>query len=113
MFDLFRRARPVIEDTFKARVDRFWKWFVSNSEAMLSTIDDKRCGDLQDDVSRQVDGLGPEFGWVFGPGENGARHSFTASSALCRQPCCGSESARSKLEHQGWGIVRSCASLLA
>lgn len=77
MFDLFRRARPVTENTFKARVDRFWKWFASNSEAMLSAIDDKRCGDLQDDVSRQVDGLGPGFGWVFGPGENGARHSFT------------------------------------
>ena len=44
---------------------------------MLSTIDDKRCGDLQGGVSKHVDELGPGFGWVFGPGEDPARHSFT------------------------------------
>ncbi len=77
MFDLFRGKKQITENTFKARVERFWTWFASESERMLSTIDDKRCGDLTDSVSKQVDEFGPGFGWVFGPGENGARHSFT------------------------------------
>lgn len=44
---------------------------------MLASIDDKRCGDLTEEVSRNVDALGGRFGWVFGPGDGGARHSFT------------------------------------
>ena len=62
MFDLFRGKKQITENTFKARVERFWTWFASESERMLSTIDDKRCGDLTDSVSKQVDEFGPEIG---------------------------------------------------
>ena len=77
MFDFLRRKKPAAENTFKVRVERFWDWFASESEKMLAAIDDKRCGDLMGSVSKNVDAFGGGFGWVFGPGVNGARHSFT------------------------------------
>lgn len=77
MFDFLRRKKPAAENTFKVCVERFWSWFASESEQMLAAIDEKRCGDIAEAVSRNVDQLGGGFGWVFGPGEGGARHSFT------------------------------------
>jgi hypothetical protein len=77
MFEFLRRKKPATDNTFKVRVERFWDWFASESESMLAAIDDKRCGDLAEQVSRNVDALGGGFGWVFGPGDGGARHSFT------------------------------------
>lgn len=79
VFAFLRRPKPAAEDSFKSRVDQFWKWYASASARLLAAIDDKRCGDLAEEVSEHVDLLGPGFAWVFGPGAVGARHSFTLS----------------------------------
>ena len=78
MFSLFKRRIAPESPTFKARVESFWDWYAKVGARFYQTIDQHRCGDLSDEVSRKVDELLPGFAWVFGPGENGG-HSFTLS----------------------------------
>jgi hypothetical protein len=81
MFSFFRRKpAPSIptSPTFNERVDAFWTWYAGVADRFFQTIEDKRCGDLANEVSAKVDELLPGFAWVFGPGENGG-HSFTLS----------------------------------
>ncbi len=65
--------------TFTERVGAFWDWYASVSERFLKTIDDGNCSNLATEVSAKIDELLPDFGWVFGPGEGEAKHSFTLS----------------------------------
>jgi len=77
MFSLFKRRRKPESLTFKERVGGFWRWFAKNAERFYATIEDKRCGDLQPEVSEQMNQLIPGCAWVFGPGANEIGHSFT------------------------------------
>ena len=63
--------------TLKQRVAAFWEWYGSVAERFYEEIENKRCGELQPEVSAKVDVLLPDMGWVFGPGEGGEGHSFT------------------------------------
>lgn len=76
MFSWLKPKAPQAEFTFKARVEEFWQWFSASAERFYQTIEDKRCGDLTEEVSAAIDLLLPGISWVFGPGENGG-HSFT------------------------------------
>jgi hypothetical protein len=63
--------------TLKQRVTAFWEWYASVAGRFYSEIDSKRCGDLEPEVSAKVNELLGGMAWVFGPGANGAGHSFT------------------------------------
>jgi len=98
MLNWFRKKKPGAENvnleietgrpaqTYRERVDAFWNWWSNESERILSSVDDDRGSTIQPEISAAVDQLGATFGWVFGPGENGARHSFTLSPEAC--PSC-------------------------
>ncbi len=70
---------PSPEATLKENVTAFWSWFATNAGRFYQTIEDKRCGDLTEEVSTAVDRWLPGMAWVFGPGPGGAGHSFTLS----------------------------------
>jgi len=78
MLSLFRK-KPVIAETFKTRVERFWDWFSQAAPRFYQTIDSGQCSSLAEEVSKEVDERLPGFAWVFGPGEGGRGHSFTLS----------------------------------
>lgn len=74
----FRKSAPATKVlTLKQRVDEFWIWFETNASRFYDTIDDKRCGDLTNEVSTAVNRWFPGMAWVFGPGAHGIGHSFT------------------------------------
>jgi hypothetical protein len=78
MFSLFKRRQKPETLTFKTRVAEFWRWFAKNADRFYATIEDKRCRDLQPEVTKQMNLLTPGGGaWVFGPGANDIGHSFT------------------------------------
>lgn len=65
--------------TLKQRVAEFWQWYAKNAERFYQTIENKRCSDLQPEVSEAVDRWLTGMAWVFGPGANNQGHSFTLS----------------------------------
>lgn len=68
------------EVTFKSRVKQFWDWYSECASRFYETIEDRRCGDLADEVSQKMADLFPHFVWVFGPGpDEVGGHSFTIS----------------------------------
>ena len=80
MFSFFKRNSPKKgEDTFKSRVQSFWKWYAEVAPRFYETIETGKCQSLAPEVSNKVDELSPGFAWVFGPGANGKGHSFTLS----------------------------------
>jgi hypothetical protein len=79
MFSLFKRKAPPEEDTFKSRVEKFWRWYTEAAPRLYQTIEDKRCADLADEVSAKVDELG-SFAWVFSAGPAGGGHAFTVTA---------------------------------
>lgn len=66
--------------TFRERVDRFWRWWAVESTRLLAAVDEDGGASIQEEVSAAVNGLGEGLGWVFGPGKDGAGHSFTIST---------------------------------
>ena len=82
MFSLFKRKTPPApprELSFKIRVAQFWEWYATAASRLYQTIESGHCGDLATEVSEKVNGLGPGFAWVFGPGANETGHSLTVS----------------------------------
>lgn len=77
MLSLFKRRRKTEPVTFKSRVDEFWRWFSKNAQRFYDTIEDKRCDDLQPEMTEQMNKLVNGAAWVFGPGANNVGHSFT------------------------------------
>ena len=67
------------EMTLKQRVDGFWTWFAENAARFYETIEDKRCGDLTEEMSDAIDRWLTGMAWVFGPGPDRQGHSFTLS----------------------------------
>jgi hypothetical protein len=77
MLSFFRKkAAP---RTLKEKVAAFWEWYAANAARFYATIEAKRCGDLQPEVSEAVDRWLGGMAWVFGPGANEQGHSFTLS----------------------------------
>ena len=74
---LFRKETPRAVESFKQRVDAFWHWYAEQSQRIYQLVHQ---GDspheLTDLLIPQIDLLGPGFGWVYGPGEDGG-HSLT------------------------------------
>jgi hypothetical protein len=76
----FSGGRPEpIEFTFKRRVMAFWTWFAEVADRFHQAMDERRGGELTEEVSEAVDRCLPGMAWVFGPGENPGEHSFTLS----------------------------------
>lgn len=67
-----------MNQTFKNRVDAFWRWFPEVADRFYETIESGQCAELADEVSEFMGETLPGLAWVFGPGENGG-HSFTVS----------------------------------
>ena len=65
--------------TLKQRVTAFWKWFVENADRFYTTIENKKCADLQPETSAAVDQWLGGMAWVYGPGENRVGLSLTLS----------------------------------
>lgn len=65
-------------ETFRERVEVFWRWFPEVSDRFFQTIESGKCADLAGEVSAFMGNTMPGLAWVFGPGENGG-HSFTVS----------------------------------
>ncbi len=73
-----KKQQAEVTATFKKKVADFWSWYSERAQFFYDTIEDGRCGDLQPEVSENVNRLWDDFAWVFGPGpdEKGG-HSFT------------------------------------
>ncbi len=68
----------VQEATFKDKVADFWKWYSERASYFYDTIEDGGCGDLQPEISENVNRLWGDLAWVFGPGpDEKDGHSFT------------------------------------
>ena len=67
-----------VSQTFKERVDLFWRWFPEVADRFYQTIESGKCAELADEVSEFMGDTMPGLAWVFGPGEDGG-HSFTVS----------------------------------
>lgn len=65
--------------TLKQQVIEFWSWFSEHAQRFYETIENKRCSDLEPEVSEAVDRWLDGMAWVFGPGANKQGHSFTLS----------------------------------
>lgn len=74
----FKKAANT-DPTLKQRIAEFWHWYAKNAERFYQTIENKRCSDLQPEVSEAVDRWLTGMAWVFGPGANNQGHSFTLS----------------------------------
>lgn len=80
---LFSRRQPEPEPepeptwTLMDRVTAFWEWYVSVADRFYAEIESGRCADLEPEVTAKVHELLGGMAWVFGPGANGAGHSFT------------------------------------
>jgi hypothetical protein len=78
MFSFFRRkGSRSCEETFKARVEDFWRWYADVAPRFYQTLDGKKSPTLAPEVTAKVDRLISGCAWVFGPGPNGTGHSFT------------------------------------
>lgn len=67
------------ELTFKTRVENFWDWYRDNADRYYEAFSEGTGPDLIEEISRGVTKWLPGFAFVFGPGKNGAGHSFTLS----------------------------------
>ena len=81
MLSYFRRKppSPPPEKTFNERVAEFWLWFQEVSPRFTETIDARKCADLTEETSTNVNKLYPDFAWVYGPGADNEGHSLTLS----------------------------------
>lgn len=77
---LAQSETPPTALTFKNRVAAFWGWFETVAPRFYDTIEAGECHALASEVSRKVSDLLPGLSWVFGPGADGAGHSFTLSA---------------------------------
>jgi hypothetical protein len=79
VFSLFKRKSSVPPElTFKARVERFWRWFEAEAPRIYAAIDAKQSHTLSDETTKKVRELGLHA-WVFGPGANDVGHSLTVT----------------------------------
>ncbi len=107
----WKKKKPPAQDAddFHTKVDAFWKWFESRSQYFLDQIDAGKCGDLQPEISKNVNAMWPSFAWVFGPppeGKNG--HSFTLSGeGLIERQFLTEEWLRRAPEIENWTFYAS------
>lgn len=74
---LYHKTAPQAVGSFKQRVQSFWQWYARESQDIFDLVShDAAPALLTDRLVPQIDRLGPGFGWVFGPGEDGG-HSLT------------------------------------
>ena len=70
MFSFLKKKPPIAaEQTFKKRVELFWKWYAEVAPEFYAKIEAKQSASLAPAVIAKIDQLLPSFAWVFGPGE--------------------------------------------
>ncbi len=67
------------EETFKSRVQEFWRWFVEAASHYSETIAAGACATLTTEISAKVNAMAEGLAWEFGPGAGGGGHSLTVS----------------------------------
>ncbi len=67
------------EETFKSRVQEFWRWFAEAASRYSETIAAVACATLTTEISAKVNALADGLAWEFGPGAGGGGHSLTLS----------------------------------
>jgi hypothetical protein len=77
-----RLFRGVKEETFKERVEDFWRWFPTVAERLDAELKARKSVVLAEEISARVDKLGPGFAWEVGPGRQG--NSLTLSGEADR-----------------------------
>ena len=64
-------------NTFKMRIDEFWRWFSANADNFHAQLSNNACDVIVPDVEKKLNDLFPDLAWVFGPGDAENKHSFT------------------------------------
>ncbi len=67
------------EETFKSRVQEFWRWFAEAAPRYSQTIAAGACATLTTEISAKVNAIADGLAWEFGPGAGGRGHSLTLS----------------------------------
>lgn len=96
-----------MDETYKQRVEVFWRWFPEVSQRFFDTIESGDCADLAGEVSAFMGATLPGLAWVFGPGEQGG-HSFTVSGeGIVAKQLLAEHWLSQSVECKGWTFYES------
>jgi hypothetical protein len=79
---LFRKGK---EETFKKRVEDFWRWFATIADRLDAELKARKSVELAKEISSRVDKLGPGFAWEVGPDGEGNSLTLSGEGDLHRQ----------------------------
>ena len=69
----------ISEETFKSRLQEFWRWYAEVAPRFNETIAAGGCDTLTTEINAKVDELADGLAWEFRPGTGGGGHSLTLS----------------------------------
>lgn len=79
---LFRKGR---EETFKDRVESFWRWFRTIADRLDAELKARKTVVSAEEISSRVEKLGPGFAWEVGPDGQGNCLTLSGEGDMHRQ----------------------------